>query len=131
LTRIFRILIALVGIFNIGIGTAFLLKPADLAARFHLLPENILGLATVRADFPALFLGAGLFALLGAWRADPEPLKVPLVLFAITLFGRTLSLVLDGFAAAAFPPMFAEVIMIVIMVGGIMAFREAAARQPL
>jgi hypothetical protein len=122
---IFRLLIGLVGLFNVGMGLAFLTRPAEMAADFFLTPVGSQGLATIRADFTAFFLVGGLFALLGAWRADPGPLKVPAALLAIALFGRTLSLVLDGVAATAFPPMIAEGVMILILVGGMQAFRRA------
>ncbi len=122
---IFRLLIGLVGLFNVGMGLAFLTRPAEMAADFFLTPVGSQGLATIRADFTAFFLVGGLFALLGAWRADPGPLKVPAALLAIALFGRTLSLVLDGVAATAFPPMIAEGVMILILVSGMQAFRRA------
>lgn len=122
---IFRLLIGLVGLFNIGMGLAFLLRPAQMAADFFITPEGSQGLATIRADFTAFFLVGGLFALLGAVRADPAPLKVPLLLLAIAFFGRTVSLVLDGVAPTAFPPMIAEAVMVLILVGGMQAFRKA------
>ena len=122
---IFRLLVGLVGLFNIGMGLAFLLRPAQMAADFYLTPIGSQGLATIRADFTAFFLVGGLFALLGAWRADPAPLKVPALLLSIALFGRTLSLVLDGVQPTAFPPMIAEAVMVLILVGAMQAFRRA------
>lgn len=122
---IFRLLVGLVGLFNIGMGLAFLLRPAQMAADFFLTPTGSQGLATLRADFTAFFLVGGLFALLGALRADPAPLKVPVLLLSIALFGRTLSLVLDGVARTAFPPMIAEAVMVLILVGAMQAFRRA------
>ena len=122
---IFRLLVGLVGLFNVGMGLAFLLRPAQMAANFFLTPHGSQGLATLRADFTAFFLVGGLFALLGALRADPAPLKVPVLLLSIALFGRTLSLVLDGFAPTAFPPMIAEAVMVLILVGAMQAFRRA------
>lgn len=122
---IFRLLVGLVGLFNIGMGIAFLTKPAEMAADFALTPVGSQGLATIRADFTAFFLVGGLFALLGAWRAEVAPLKVPALLLAIALFGRTVSLVLDGRAATAFPPMIAEAVMILILIGGMQAFKRA------
>lgn len=122
---IFRLLIGLVGLFNILMGVAFLTRPGDMAADFFLTPQGSQGLATLRADFTAFFLVGGLFALLGAWRADPAPLKVPALLFAIALSGRTLSLVMDGVAPSAFPPMIVEAVMLLVLIGGMQAFRRA------
>lgn len=122
---IFRLLVGLVGLFNIGMGIAFLTRPAQMAADFFLTPHGSQGLATLRADFTAFFLVGGLFALLGAWRASAEPLRVPILLLAIALFGRTVSLVLDGVATTAFPPMIAEGVMIALLVAGQRAFSRA------
>ncbi|MCG2840458.1 DUF4345 family protein [Sandaracinobacter sp. RS1-74] len=122
--RIFQLLIGLVGLFNVGMGVAFLLRPAEMAAKFFLTPHGSQGLASIRADFSAFFLVGGLFALLGAVRADPAPLRVPALLLSIALLGRTVSLVLDGVAATAFQPMLAEAVMILILVGGMQAFRR-------
>ncbi len=122
---IFRLLIGLVGLFNLGMGIAFLTKPADMAADFALTPIGSQGLATIRADFTAFFLVGGLFAVLGAWKAEAGPLKVPALLLAIALFGRTVSLVLDGVAPTAFPPMIAEAVMVLILIGGMQAFKRA------
>ena len=122
---IFRLMIVLVGLFNVMVGLSFLLDPAGMAAKFFLVPQGSQGLATVRADFTAFFLAAGLFALVGAWRADPAPLRVPLLLMAVALFGRSVSLVLDGVAPTAFPPMFAEAVMLLILLGGMQVFRRA------
>ena len=86
--------------------------------------QNIAELARSRRIRMMLGIGV-LFALLGAWRADPGPLKVPALLLAIALFGRTTSLVLDGWAPTAFPPMIAEGVMVLILIGGMQAFRRA------
>ncbi|WCM26730.1 hypothetical protein NDN01_22465 [Sphingomonas sp. QA11] len=113
-----RAAIALVGLFNLAIGLAFLAAPARLGARFFLLPASIQGLATMRADFTAFFVTGGTFALLGAWRGRPEPLSVPLLLLAIALFGRCVAIAIDGASPTAFEPMIAEAAMIAILLAG-------------
>ena len=113
-----RAAIALVGLFNLAIGLAFLADPARLGASFFLAPGGIQGLATMRADFPAFFVTGGAFALLGAWRSRSAPLAVPLLLLGIALFGRFVSLAADGASPTAFQPMIAEAVMIAILLGG-------------
>jgi hypothetical protein len=117
-----RLVIGLVGLFNIAIGLMFLVHPRELAAMFFLEPLGTQGLATIRADFPAFFLTGGLFALLGAIRAERAPLAVPMMLLAIALAGRTLSLVVDGAPQTAFQPMAAEAIMVLLLALASMAF---------
>lgn len=116
--NVIRAAIALVGLFNLAIGLAFLAAPARLGAKFFLLPASIQGLATMRADFTAFFVTGGVFALLGAWRGRAEPLTVPLLLLAIALFGRCVAIAADGAAPTAFQPMLAEAAMIAILLAG-------------
>jgi len=113
-----RALVALVGLFNLAIGLGFLLDPSLLGAKFFLSPVGIQGLATIRADFPALFLTGGLFALYGAWRGRAAPLLFPLVMLAIALTGRFISLAVDGISPTAFPPMAVEAGMITVLLIG-------------
>lgn len=113
-----RAVIALVGLFNLVLGLGFLIDPFRLGATFFLAPVTIQGLATMRADFTAFFVTGGTFALLGAWRGRAEPLAVPLILLAIALFGRFLSLVVDGASRTAVEPMIAEAAMIAILIVG-------------
>jgi hypothetical protein len=111
-----RFAVGLVGLFNFLLGLGFLFQPVQLAARFALSPVGTQGLATIRADFPAFFLTGAVFALIGAWRADPRPLLVPLVLLSSALAGRFVSIAIDGVVSTTFPPMMAEALMIGIIV---------------
>ena len=123
---VMRIVIGLVGLLNIGIGLGFLLAPDKLATAFFLAPTTTQGLASLRADFTGFFIGAAVFALIGAWRADPRPLLVPLVMLALALFGRTVSLVIDGRGPEAMGPMILELVMLVLL----LAARRTFAARP-
>jgi hypothetical protein len=107
-----RGLIGLIGLFNIVIGLGFLLDPGKLAGQFFLSPMGQQGMATLRADFPGFFITGGVFALIGAVKKDGDALLVPLLLLSIAIIGRAVSLVLDGTAPTAWPPMIAEAVMI-------------------
>ncbi|MFZ4688239.1 MAG: DUF4345 family protein [Polymorphobacter sp.] len=115
LRTIMRIVIGLVGLLNIALGLGFLLQPARMAADFALSPIGSQGLASLRADFTGFFIGAAVFALIGAWRADPKPLLVPLLMLGLALTGRAVSLGLDGVGPQALPPMFIELVMLVLL----------------
>jgi hypothetical protein len=110
-----RIAVGLVGSFNFLLGLGFLFSPVQLAARFALSPVGTQGLATIRADFPAFFITGAIFAMVGAWRADPKPLLIPLVLLSLALSGRFVSIAIDGMVSTTFPPMIAEALMIGII----------------
>ena len=115
---VLRVIIGLIGLFNITIGLGFLLAPEKLAAAFFLEPLGTQGMATLRADFPGFFIGASVFALLGAWSGQARPLLVPILMLSLALFGRFVSLALDGTASTAAQPMIAEAVMITLLVLG-------------
>lgn len=113
---VMRVIIGLIGLFNVMIGLGFLLNPAQLAGQFFLSPIGSQGLATLRADFPGFFITGGVFALAGALKKDGTALLVPLLLLTIAIIGRAVSLALDGAAPTAYPPMVFEAVMIAALV---------------
>lgn len=123
---VMRVVIGLVGLLNIGLGLGFLLVPAKMAQAFFLLPIGSQGLASLRADFTGFFIGAATFALIGAWRADPRPLLVPLVMLGLALTGRAVSLVVDGVGPDAIAPMVIELVMLVVLVVARRSFAKGA-----
>jgi hypothetical protein len=122
MTQALRLAVGLAGLLFLLIGLAFLVRPAEMGARFFLEAQGSQGLATIRADLTAFFLVGGLFAALGAWRRDADALKVPLLLLAIALFGRTVSLVVDGRGPEALQPMVVEAVFIGLIVAAQRAF---------
>ncbi len=119
-----RIIIGLLGVFNLVIGLAFMFAPAAPLTAFFIEPVGVQGMATIRADFPGFFIGAAVFALLGAWRADPAPLTVPLLMLGIAFFGRCVSLGLDGMAPTAVQPMVVEAVMMALLLLARRAFAK-------
>ncbi|QNQ08868.1 DUF4345 family protein [Sphingomonas alpina] len=117
-----RAAVMLVGLFNLVLGFAFLIRPAEMAAKFFIVPQGIQGLATIRADFAALFVTGGLFALYGAWNRRAAPLAVPIILLAIALTGRCITLIVDGVVPTSFTPMMVEAVMIAVLILGTRAF---------
>ena len=116
--NVVRVIVGLVALFNVGLGVAFFVDPAQMGLQFFLSSLGTQGLATMRADMTAFFITGGGFALLGAWRCRREPLLVPLSLLTIAIVGRAVSLVADGAPETAFPPMVAEAIMIAVLLLG-------------
>ncbi len=123
--NVMRVVIGLVGLFNVAIGVAFLVAPLKPAAAFFLSPIGSQGMATLRADFPGFFIGASVFALLGAWRGEARPLLVPMLMLGIALFGRVISILIDGMAPTAIQPMTVEAVMIGVLALG---YRRFSAR---
>jgi hypothetical protein len=125
MTQALRLAVGLGGLLFIVIGLAFLIHPAEMGALFFLTAEGSQGLATIRADLTGFFVVGGLFAVLGAWRQDPEPLKVPLLLLAIALFGRTVSIVVDGRGPEALQPMIVEAVFLGLILAAQRAFERS------
>ena len=121
-----RILTGLLGLLFIVIGIGFFTRPAPAAANFSLAAVGIQGLATLRADFPAFFIGTGGFALYGAWQQCARVLVFPLVGLTIALSGRVVSLAIDGYVPTAFTPMIVEAIGIIVLAA---SYRSFALRQ--
>jgi hypothetical protein len=125
LDTVTRLAVAAVGLLNVVLGLLFLFRPEWMAAQFYITPIGSQGLATIRADFPGFFLTGGSFALWGAWRRRAEPLMVPIMLLGVALFGRFLSLALDGMGPSALPPMVAEAVMIGVLLAAMRTFERA------
>lgn len=123
---VFRIVVGAIALFNILIGLGFLFNPAGLGAQFFVIPDGAQGMATLRADFPGFFITGGTFALIGAVQRDGRALLVPLLLLALAITGRVVSLVADGMQATAFPPMGAEAVMIIVLALARNSFGERA-----
>lgn len=117
-----RVAVGLVALFNLVIGLGFLLAPLRLAARFAVAPLGLQGMATLRADFPAMFLTGAVFSLIAARRVDPRPLLVPMALLVMALAGRMVSIALDGMGPATLPPMVVEAVMLAVVVAARRAF---------
>ena len=115
MARVMRVLVGLIGAFNVVIGLGFLLDPSKFAAQFFVSPIGMQGLATMRADFPGFFITGGVFALIGAVQKDARALLVPMLLLAIALAGRCVSLAVDGTPPTAFQPMLFEAVMISVL----------------
>ena len=126
---ILRVVIGLVGLFNLAIGLGFLLAPERLAAAFFIMPSGSQGMATIRADFPGFFITGAVFALYGAWKVRGWPLLVPMLLLGLALFGRVVSILLDGMASTAVQPMIVEVIMLALLYLGWRNFARAGMPQ--
>lgn len=108
-----RFLAALAALFGIVLGLGFLIHPVNAGAMFFLSPNGIPGLAVLRADMTAFFLTGGLLAAAAAWRKSPMLLVAPIMLFAIAITGRAVSLFADGITPGAFFPMAVEAFFVI------------------
>ena len=75
-----------------------------------------IGRANLRADVGGLFLGISGLTLFAAVRQHQGAILAALVLLGATLFGRFLSIAIDGYSAPVAPPMIVEAIIIAILI---------------
>ena len=122
LRTILRAAIGLAGLLFVVLALGFLHDPAAAAARLGVGPLGPLGLATLRGDFFAFFAVGGLLSIAGAVRDDARLLLAPLLLIALTLAGRLITVAVSGFDPAMGPPMMVEAVMIVLLWFGRRAF---------
>jgi hypothetical protein len=113
-------LIFLIGLFDLFMAMSFVLTPLTAAQGLGVAPlaGAGAGLSTIRADFASFFGVAGFAMLWGAWRRNADLLLVPLLLFAVTLTGRALDLVLSGPYPGWPMPMAVEAIEVVLLLAG-------------
>lgn len=123
-----RIFAGLAALFGIVLGLGFLIHPVRFGADFFLSPNGIPGLAVLRADMTSFFLVGGLMSAAAALRRDPTLLIAPILLFAVAITGRTVSLVVDGVTPGAFVPMAVEAFFVATLLFARNAFSQGAAR---
>lgn len=111
---VLRALLFVGGLFFVLMGIGFLLDPAGSGADFGLSPQGVLGLASMRADMTAFFLVAGGCLIWGGWARKGDPLLVSAALMGIALFGRIVTLTVDGPHDGYILPMLVEAVTAII-----------------
>lgn len=103
-----RVLAALIALFGIVMGLAFLGDPAKMGSVFFLKANGVDGLAVLRADMGAFFLVGGILSALAAWKRDATLMLTPILLYGVALIGRGLTAIIDGATPASTESMFVE-----------------------
>ncbi len=115
---VLRALLGVAGLLAVVVALGFWFNPDTLAGRFGISAQGLLGYSTLRADFGALFGGAGLFAIAAAVRNSARLVSAPLLLITIGFSGRLLTIALAGYDATMLPPMVVEIVLIALFVSG-------------
>ena len=118
LRTLLRLIVGLTGVLALLLALRLWAAPTPAAAKLGVAALSPLGVATLRADFAGFFAGAGVFALAAAIRNEGRLLTAPLVLVALALAGRALTLVQDGVNPAMLPPMSIEAGLVVVFAIG-------------
>lgn len=115
---VIRVLAGLAGLLGVFIALATWANPAGPPAALGLQGVGGLGEATIRADVAGFFGTFGVFALAGAVRGEARLFTAPLVLIALALAGRVLTVVMSGYAQEMGMPMAIEVGLLAVFGAG-------------
>lgn len=114
-----RILVGVMALFFGAMGLGFWLNLETQAAGFGLQAAvdaaNLIGRASVRADFGSFFLTVGLLCAYAAWKRCGSAAVGAALLFGIALLGRLVSVILDGPAPGGTPPMLVEAVSVAVL----------------
>ena len=128
MARILRIVVGLIGVAAVLLALRIWVAPAAVGAQLGLIGQGGLGLATLRADFAGFFGAAGVFALAAALRDDRRLLTAPLLMIALALGGRVVTVVASGLDAAQVRPMVVEAVLLALLALGRRALGGRASR---
>lgn len=110
-----RVLVGLMALFFFAMGVQFWFALDASAAQFQIEAAGALGRASIRADVGAFFLSVGLFCGYAAWKQCGGAAAAAALLFGLALFGRLVTLAMDGPAPGAVPPMVVEAVSVAIL----------------
>jgi hypothetical protein len=113
-------LIFIIGLFDLLMAASFLLTPLTAGQSLGVVPFAGVGagLSTIRGDFTSFFGVAGFAMLWGAWRRNADLMLVPLLLFAVTLTGRAIDLLVVGPYPGWALPMSVEAVEVILLLAG-------------
>lgn len=98
----------------LGLGLLFMFNPAATVELLQLTPEAADGWAAIRSVFGGLFLGIAILLLRGLMYEEWLPIRIAGIILAITILGRIVSLVVDGFEAHLLGPIAVEIVLVAI-----------------
>jgi hypothetical protein len=106
--RFTQILVGLLGLGSVAMALSFWFRLGGMATQFGILPQNLTGLATVRADIAGLFLGMGIIMLAAAMYQSRSWATAALIMASAALAGRFVTIALNGTDAGTWPPVIVE-----------------------
>ena len=117
--NIARGIVLLFALFFIVMGLQWLFMPQNMADDFALIPNGILGWATIRADLGAVFLVTGITAALAASNnpCNGAYLICGCLLMGVAATGRMIGFVMDGIPEGGMTPFIFELAVVAALVG--------------
>jgi ribonuclease Z len=111
-----RWLAAAVGVLLLLMGIGFLVMPELLATVLLAAePARAVGINSLRGDFGGLFLGMGLFVLVGTLTRHQTLLLVPIVFLVLIVMGRLISVIVDDLPVVTTGALVGELIFLSVL----------------
>lgn len=121
---IFRILIGIMGLLSLQGAWHHWFNVAGLAEERGMKALGAIGQANIRADVGGIFLAIGLLSLIAAWKQSSHWALAAVVAIGSTLFGRFVSIALDGYSERVMQPIAIEAVVLVILLGGYFVWKK-------
>jgi len=111
-----RWLATAVGALLLLMGIGFLVMPELLATGILAAePARAVGINSLRGDFGGLFLGMGLFVLIGTLARHPTLLLVPIVFLVLIVTGRLISVIVDDLPVVTKGALASELLFLAVL----------------
>lgn len=122
-----RWLATAVGALLLLMGIGFLVMPELLATGLLAAePARAVGINSLRGDFGGLFLGMGLFVLMGTLTRRPVLLLVPIAFLALIVAGRLVSVIVDDLPVVTKGALASELLFLAVLG---LSMRASSVRQ--
>ena len=110
-----KILVGVMSLPLLGLGIRTILKPKSMTDFFAVEPRGKLGMATLRGTVGGVLLGSALMILMGLWKQDTAWFLATALMMGVIIFGRLISLALDGFETKMLAPIVIESVIVGVM----------------
>jgi len=112
-----RLVAFLVGFGFLSGAIGFIFMPGMMEPDFSVIPTQVDGLGTLRADLGGAFAGLAIFAFAGMRRAQAHWLLVPLTFVGLYLLIRLGHLAVDGVTPNGIRSTVVEAVLLVLLYG--------------
>lgn len=125
-----RVLAGVVGFVLLLQGLATLIMPEVTASVMLSLSTTGAGINSLRADLGALFLGMGVFTLLGVFSRHRRLLLVPLSFLVLVVAGRLIGLLVDPFPTTTTGALVGEILFALLLSLAVVSYTLSANAEP-
>ena len=113
--QVIKILVVICCIPLLVFGISSMFFPSFMIELCQLKSVGTFGLQSIRANFGGLFFSGVVLSLLGLYTKNKTWYQATLILVSIILFGRIISILLDGWTNLGLPALVIESTLVVVL----------------